>query len=64
VRRRPPPPRRLDDDQMFWPGNVAAGVDPVVPAEQVHRVCAERMAVFDELPRELRDRINEKGIVR
>lgn len=58
------PPRALADDEMFWPGNVAPGLDPVVPAQKVHQVCAERMAGFDRLTREERDRINDKGVTR
>ena len=59
--RKPP---ALEPDKMFWPGHVAPGLDPVVRADMVHDVCAERMARFDELPREVRDRINDKGVTR
>jgi len=29
--------------------------------EELHRTCKARMLAFDQLPRKLRDRINEEG---
>lgn len=61
-RRRLDPPRALPADRMFWPGRLLdPNLDPVVSAELVQRTCAERMAVFDRLPRGERDRINDEG---
>lgn len=62
-RRYWPEPRMLGPEEMYWPGNVAPGFARVVEARLVHSVCAERMAKFDALPRQVRDRINEEGIL-